>query len=187
MQFNYDAVIIGGGPAGMIAAIEAARRGLTVVILERNEKLGKKLYITGKGRCNLTNAGDRQHLIANTVRNGRFLYSSFTSFGSKELMEYVEGLGVSLVTRRGNRVFPASGKSSDIIRAFHKGLTVQLPCLIELGQRVAEIVCASGAVAAVKTVFQGECITAILLYWRQEAYHIVQPAPPVTATNWPLR
>ena len=147
---TVDVVVAGGGPAGMMAACEAARRSLRVVLLERNEKLGKKLYITGKGRCNLTNASDREALIANTVRNGRFLYSAFSAFGSRELMDYVEGLGVPLVTERGNRVFPASGKSSDVNRAFQRELG-RLGVRVELNARVSAIECSGGAVSAVRT------------------------------------
>lgn len=159
---TVDVVVVGGGPAGMMAACEAARTH-RVVLLERNEKLGKKLYITGKGRCNLTNASDREALIANTVRNGRFLYSAFSAFGSRELMDYVEGLGVPLVTERGNRVFPASGKASDVNRAFQREL-YRLGVRVELDARVSAIECTGGAVAAVRT-YDGkvfECQSAVL-------------------------
>lgn len=144
-----DVVVIGGGPAGMIAAVEAARRALRVVLLERNEKLGKKLYITGKGRCNLTNASDTDGLVANTVRNGRFLYSAFTAFGSRALMEYIESLGVPLVVERGDRIFPASGKASDVTRALRRELT-RLGSDIRLNARAMEIAAENGAVAAVR-------------------------------------
>jgi predicted Rossmann fold flavoprotein len=149
-EIEQDVVVIGGGPAGMIAAVEAARRGLAVTLLERNEKLGKKLYITGSGRCNLTNASGREELIANTVRNGRFLYSAFSTFGSGELMEYMEALGVPLIVERGNRVFPSSGKASDVTRAFTRELG-RLGVRVVLHTRVSEIVCENGMVAAVKT------------------------------------
>lgn len=144
-----DIIVIGGGPAGMMAACQAAQTN-RVILLERNEKLGKKLYITGKGRCNLTNASDREGLVAGTVRNGRFLYSAFSAFGSRDLMEYVEGLGVPLAVERGERVFPASGKSSDIIRAFTRELS-RLGVNVVLNTRVSEIICQDGAVAVVKT------------------------------------
>lgn len=149
-EIEQDAVVIGGGPSGMMAAAEAARRKLRVTLLERNEKLGKKLYITGKGRCNLCNAADLNGLIANTVHNGRFLFSAFSSFGSKELMEYVESLGVPLTVERGNRVFPASGKASDVTRAFQKELA-RLGVRVVLNARVSELMCENGAVAGVKT------------------------------------
>ncbi len=133
----------------MMAAIEAARRGLAVTLLERNEKLGKKLYITGKGRCNLTNASDREQLIANTVRNGKFLFSAFSALGSRDLMEAVERLGVPLVEERGRRVFPASYKASDITRALQNELH-RLGVRVILNARVSSIVSENGAVSAVK-------------------------------------
>ncbi len=115
-------VVIGGGPAGMIAAGNAALNGNDVILFEKNEKLGKKLYITGKGRCNLTNASDPETLIKNTIGNPYFMYSAYYSFGSERTMEFFEGLGVSLKVERGNRVFPKSDKSSDIIKALDKFL-----------------------------------------------------------------
>lgn len=113
----YKVIVIGGGAAGMMAAATAAKQGAKVLLLERNEKLGKKLYITGKGRCNLTNDSDVENLLAHVVSNSRFLYSAFYGFGSSDMMAYMENLGVPLKTERGNRVFPVSDKSSDIIRA----------------------------------------------------------------------
>jgi predicted Rossmann fold flavoprotein len=145
-----DVVVIGGGPAGMIAAAQAASRALRVVLLERNEKLGKKLYITGKGRCNLTNASDMDGLVANTVRNSRFLYSAFSAFGSRDLMTYMEGLGVPLAVERGDRVFPASGKASDVTRALQRELT-RLGVELKFNARAKEILLQNGAVAAVRT------------------------------------
>ena len=115
-------VVIGGGPAGMIAAGNAALNGNDVILFEKNEKLGKKLFITGKGRCNLTNASDPETLIKNTIGNPYFMYSAYYSFGSERTMEFFEGLGVSLKVERGNRVFPKSDKSSDIIKALDKFL-----------------------------------------------------------------
>ena len=143
-------VVAGGGPAGMMAAIQAARRGSPVTLLERNEKLGKKLYITGKGRCNLTNDGNLEHLLAHTVHNGRFLYSAFSTFGSRDLMAFAEELGVPLVVERGQRVFPASGKSSDIQRALQRELS-RLGVQVLLGQRVSGIDVEDGQVVAVRT------------------------------------
>lgn len=164
MEYQQDlpVVVVGGGPAGMMAAIQAARRGLTVTLLERNEKLGKKLYITGKGRCNLTNDGSLEHLLANTVRNGRFLYSAFSAFGSRDLMAFIEELGVPLVVERGQRVFPASGKSSDILRVLQKEIA-RLGVEVQLGQRVAAIVAQEGRVSAVRTVAGREIPCAVVV------------------------
>ena len=110
-------IIIGGGAAGCMAAIFAARNGQEVYLLEKNEKIGKKIYITGKGRCNLTNAGEMEELFEAVVHNPKFLYSAFYSFTNEQTMELFESLGVPLKTERGNRVFPVSDHSSDIIAA----------------------------------------------------------------------
>ncbi len=117
-----DLAVIGGGPAGMMAAIAAAERGAAVVLLEPNERLGKKLNITGKGRCNLTNNCPVEDLAANTPRNGRFLWGAFSRFGSAETMAFFERLGVPLKTERGNRVFPVSDRAFDVSAALEREL-----------------------------------------------------------------
>ena len=110
-------IVIGGGPAGMLASIFAAKNGHEVVVYEKNEKLGKKLFITGKGRCNITNAADMETLFDNVVTNRKFLYSAFYSFTNTDIIELLESLGVRTKVERGDRVFPVSDKSNDIIRA----------------------------------------------------------------------
>lgn len=115
-------IVIGGGTAGMMAAIAAAKEGASVLLLEKNEKLGKKIYITGKGRCNVTNACDTEDLLKNVVTNRRFLYSALYSFTNAQTMEFFEDCGVPLKTERGERVFPVSDKSSDIINGLAKRL-----------------------------------------------------------------
>ncbi len=113
-----NVIVIGGGPAGMIAAGFAAKNGNNVIIFEKNEKFGKKLFITGKGRCNVTNASDPENLIANTVGNPYFLYSAFYSFTSQDTIDFFEKeLNVPIKIERGNRAFPVSDKSGDIVRA----------------------------------------------------------------------
>ncbi len=112
-----DIVVIGGGAAGCLAAIAAARLGCSVTLLERNAKIGRKLYITGKGRCNVTNAATVQECIANTPRNPRFLTSALSQFPPEQVMAFFEELGVPLKIERGNRVFPVSDRSADIIDA----------------------------------------------------------------------
>ena len=114
--------IIGGGAAGMLCGVYAARRGHQVHILEKNEKLGKKLFITGKGRCNVTNDSDTEELFPAVMSNRKFLYSAFYTYGSRDVMEFFEEAGVPLKTERGNRVFPVSDHSSDIIRALEREL-----------------------------------------------------------------
>lgn len=110
-------IVVGAGPAGMMAAITAAQKGARVLLYEQNEKVGKKLFITGKGRCNVTNDSDCEELLTNVITNPKFLYSSFYDFDAQSCMDFFEGLGVRLKTERGNRVFPKSDHSSDIIRA----------------------------------------------------------------------
>lgn len=110
-------IVIGGGAAGAVAAIFAARNGHRVELFEKNEKIGKKLFITGKGRCNVTNAGDMDVLFDAVKSNPKFLYSAFYSFTNEQAMDFFEELGVRLKVERGNRVFPESDHSSDIIHA----------------------------------------------------------------------
>ena len=110
-------VVIGGGAAGLMAAIKAAQNGNSVTVVEKNTKPARKLLITGKGRCNLTNNCDVDTLIANMTKNGRFLYSAFSSFTPFDTMSFFENLGVKLKTERGNRVFPVSDRAVDIVDA----------------------------------------------------------------------
>ena len=115
-------IVIGGGAAGMIAAVFAARNGKEVILIEKNEKLGKKLFITGKGRCNFTNACDVEDLFANVVTNPKFLYSAFYSFSNQMVMDFFEEIGLPYKVERGNRVFPASDHSSDVIKVLEREL-----------------------------------------------------------------
>jgi len=115
-------VVVGGGAAGMMAAICAAEQGGSVILLEPNERLGKKLNITGKGRCNVTNNAELETLLANTPKNGKFLYSVFSRFDGRDTMAFFEKLGVPLKTERGNRVFPVSDRAFDISGALEKRL-----------------------------------------------------------------
>lgn len=115
-----NVVVIGGGAAGMMAAIRSASLGHRVMLLEQNEKLGKKLFITGKGRCNLTNACDISDLFSHVISNPKFLYSAFYTFSNENTIDFFESLGLKTKVERGNRVFPASDKSSDVIRALEQ-------------------------------------------------------------------
>ena len=117
-----NVIVIGGGPAGMIAALAAADKGHRVTLLEKNEKLGKKLFITGKGRCNVTNAADMEVLFANVCTNEKFLYSAFYQFDNNAIMDLLEKAGCPLKIERGDRVFPVSDHSSDVIAAFQREL-----------------------------------------------------------------
>lgn len=113
-------IVVGGGAAGMMSAIWAARSGAKVSLYEKNEKLGKKIFITGKGRCNLTNACDVEDLFRNVVTNPKFLYSAFYSFDNAQTMSFFEELGLSIKVERGDRVFPMSDHSSDVIKVLEK-------------------------------------------------------------------
>ena len=141
--------VIGGGAAGMMASIFAARRGMEVHVYEKNEKTGKKLYITGKGRCNLTNACDTEELFQNVVHNAKFLYSSFYAFTNTDIMDLIEKHGCPLKTERGNRVFPISDKSSDVIHALTAALR-KLGVEVELHEEVADVLAEDGHVTGVR-------------------------------------
>ena len=118
----YDGIIIGGGPAGMFAAITAASRGQKVLLLERNDRLGKKLLITGKGRCNVTNDCTGQEVLQNTPRNGKFLYSAMNAFPPEKTKAFFEDRGCALKTERGNRVFPVTDKAHSILDCLQQEL-----------------------------------------------------------------
>ena len=146
---SFDVTIIGGGPAGMFAAITAAQRGKSVLLLECNDRLGKKLLITGKGRCNVTNDCDSAEILQNIPRNGRFLYSAMTEFPPKRIMEFLENTGCALKTERGNRVFPVSDRSQSVLEALQKEMR-RLHVTVKTA-RVKKIVAGEQGVCAVET------------------------------------
>ena len=141
--------VIGGGPAGMMAAASAAMCGHAVTLFERNEKLGKKLFLTGKGRCNVTNAAERQEFFENIPRNPKFLYSAFSALDNAALMRLIEENGCPLKVERGNRVFPVSDHSSDVIKALERLLRKTGVCVV-LGARVGKICAENGAVSGIE-------------------------------------
>lgn len=146
---NYPLVVVGGGAAGMMAAISAARMGAKVQILERNPKVGRKLYITGKGRCNVTNHCVVEGVLAATPRNGRFLYSALNRMPPATVEKFFSDLGVELKVERGNRVFPRSDKAADIIDAlFFELRRLKVPVL---QTRATDILCRDGVVCGVNT------------------------------------
>ncbi|MGN0768609.1 MAG: NAD(P)/FAD-dependent oxidoreductase [Christensenellales bacterium] len=142
--------IIGGGAAGMMCAITAARQGGDVTVIEKNEKLGKKIYITGKGRCNLTNGTDFDGYMNNIVTNKKFLYASLKDFDSEKCMDFFESLGLKLKVERGNRVFPQSDKSSDVIKVLERELR-RLGVNVRLNEKVLKITAENGKIAEVIT------------------------------------
>lgn len=131
--------VIGGGAAGMIAAYAAAKNGHQVTLFEKNEKLGKKVYITGKGRCNITNAADLETIMANVVTNARFLYSSLNGFTNQDMIQLLNKAGLETKVERGMRVFPVSDKSSDVIKAL-SDLLYQNGVRIYLNKKVDSLI-----------------------------------------------
>ena len=140
--------VVGGGAAVMMAAVTAAQRGACVTLLEPNERLGKKLNITGKGRCNVTNNADLQTLLSNVPRNGKFLYSVFSRFDGRDAMAFFEDLGVPLKTERGNRVFPVSDRAFDVSAALERRLKALGVSIVR--DRAVSLTLTDGAVRGVK-------------------------------------
>ena len=147
-------IVIGGGAAGMMAAIAAAEKGSRVLLIEKNEKLGKKLFITGKGRCNVTNAGDMENLFANVMTNEKFLYSAFYTYDNNMVMDFLEKAGCPLKVERGDRVFPVSDHSSDVIAAFTRELKKR-DVEIRLNTEVKELLTTEKE--------EGSCVSGVLL------------------------
>lgn len=147
--WNNSVFVVGGGAAGMMAAITAAENGAQVTLLERNDRLGKKLYITGKGRCNVTNDCAPEDFFPNVPRNPRFLYSAIYAFPPREVMAWFEARGCALKTERGNRVFPQSDKSASVIDALRAELR-RLGVRV-LQERALDIVTQDGAVCGIET------------------------------------
>lgn len=141
-------IVIGAGAAGMMAACRASQCGAHVLLLEKNEKTGKKIYITGKGRCNLTNACDTEELFANVVHNPKFLYSAFYGFSNFMAMDFFESSGCRLKVERGERVFPQSDHSSDVIKALERRLR-ENGVEIRLHTEVKDVVCRNDKIAGV--------------------------------------
>lgn len=143
-----NVIVVGGGAAGMMAAVFAARNGHQVLIYEKNDRLGRKLFITGKGRCNITNASEIEELFSAVVSNPKFLYSAFYSFTNEQVIDFFETLGVKTKIERGNRVFPVSDHSSDVIGALQRELH-RLGVQISLCTEVEKICAENGAIKGV--------------------------------------
>lgn len=152
-------VVIGGGAAGMAAAIGAAQSGHSVDLYEKNEKLGKKIYITGKGRCNVTNGCDTEELFGNMVTNGKFLYSAIYGFTNFDMMDLLEESGCHLKTERGQRVFPVSDKASDVIFALERKMK-SLGVSVHLNEPVRELVLDDGVCKGIVLEKSGKKVTA---------------------------
>ncbi|MDE6276053.1 MAG: NAD(P)/FAD-dependent oxidoreductase [Clostridia bacterium] len=148
-------VVVGGGASGMLCAIMLAQNGADVTLIEKNEKLGKKLFITGKGRCNLTNDCELNDFFQNIVTNSKFMTSALYGFTPKDTMDFFENNGVKLKVERGNRVFPQSDKSSDIIKCLERALK-DYGVEVKLNTRVSDICVEDGKVCGVKTDADGK-------------------------------
>ena len=149
---KYDGIVIGGGPAGMLAAIIAAKQGSKVVLLEKNDRLGKKLLITGKGRCNITNNCTAQEVLQNIPRNSKFLFSAMNAFPPERIMSFLNESGCPLKTERGNRVFPVSDRSASVLDCLKKQLHAAGVTVIHEG--ACDILTQNSAVCGVKTSVQ---------------------------------
>jgi predicted Rossmann fold flavoprotein len=151
-------LIIGGGAAGLMAAVSAAEAGAAVTLLEKMPALGRKLLITGKGRCNVTNIADRQEFVRNLPGNGQFLYSALAAFSNRDLMDWLESHGVPLKTERGGRVFPVSDQARDVVDAFARALD-KLGVDVRTGEAVKTVTVADGQATGATTV-QGRSFEA---------------------------
>ena len=143
-------VVVGGGAAGMMSAYFCALNGEKTLLIEQNEKLGKKLYITGKGRCNVTNDCDEEEFLTNVVTNSRFMRGAIWSFPPAEVIEFLQNGGLALKTERGNRVFPLSDKSSDVIKCFERQLN-RVGVQIMLNCAVTDLIAENGQIKGVQT------------------------------------
>ncbi|MCQ2387846.1 MAG: NAD(P)/FAD-dependent oxidoreductase [Clostridia bacterium] len=146
----HNVIVIGGGASGLFAAYSSAKSGNKVILLEKNEKLGKKIYITGKGRCNLSNDVLPVDFLNNVIRNKKFLYSTIFTFSPEETKQFFNNFGLQLKTERGNRVFPNSDKASDVTKTLEKAITKE-NVVVMLNTEVKEIVAENGKIKCVKT------------------------------------
>lgn len=190
---NSDVVVIGGGAAGMLCAATAAQRGLDVILLEPNRMMGKKLRITGKGRCNVTNHCDVKTVLANIPTGGKFLYSALNRFPPEQVMALFESLGVPLKTERGNRVFPVSDKSGDIVAALERymeqsgvqvinrsatGLQIEDGAITGVRTRGGVIACRNAVICTGGLSYPLTGSTGDGLKFAQQAGHTISPCRP---------
>lgn len=143
-------IVIGGGPAGMMAAIASAKKGNEVILIEKMQSLGRKLCITGKGRCNITSSLEMEEFIKNTPGNGMFLYSSFNNFTNKDIISFLNQEGLQVKEERGNRIFPITDRASDVLNCFIKKLN-KLNVKIMLNTRVTEIIIENNIIVGIRT------------------------------------
>ena len=170
-------IVIGGGPAGMIAAISSAKSGNKVILIEKNNILGKKMLITGKGRCNITSSLDMDEFIKNIPGNGKFLYSSFQNFTNKDIINLLKENGLEVKQERGNRIFPVTDKAQSVVDCFEREIKKYPNIEIKLNTEVKEICTENGAVTGVK-IENGKLINSekVILATGGKSY-------PVTGSN----
>lgn len=160
METTYDVIVVGAGTSGLMAAISAAEYGAKVLLIEKNKKAGKKLLMTGGGRCNVTNNRPVDDLIAHIPGNGKFLYSTFSQWNNFDIMEFFESQGVHLKEEDHGRMFPVTNKSKTIIEALIHRLN-ELNVTMLFGTRVEKLVHSDGKIYGVRTEFeefQSSCV-----------------------------
>ena len=165
--------VVGGGPAGMMAAAQAAAQGYETILLEKNEKLGKKLFISGKGRCNVTNSCDMVDFFENIAHNSSFCYSAVYTFPPELTMNLIEEQGVPLKIERGGRVFPVSDKSSDVIKALERYVR-QAGAEIRLNTRLENIFTADGKITGIQ--YDGK-VRSCDGFWQWAVHHMFLQDP----------
>jgi len=151
-------IVIGGGPAGIMSAISSAQNGNDVILIEKNNSLGKKILITGKGRCNITSSLEMEDFIKNVPGNGRFLYSVFQNFTNKDIIKIIETNGIKVKEERGNRIFPVTDRAQDVLDCFIKELKKYKNIQIKTGTKVCKIIVENDEVVGIETV-EGQKIT----------------------------
>ena len=154
-----NVIVVGGGAAGMMAAYSAAENGAQVTLYEKNEKLGKKIYITGKGRCNVTNDCEPDNFFENIVSNSKFMFSAYYGFDNTQVIAMLQNEGCNLKTERGNRVFPVSDHSSDIINTLHR-IMKKLNISIKLNSKVKNILISN-------VIIIEKIVLVLLIIWVQ--------------------
>lgn len=164
-------IVVGGGPAGMFAAITAAKNGNQVLLLEKNEKLGKKLYITGKGRCNLTNDTDPDEFLNNVVVNSKFLFGAINALSPQDVKDFFESNGCKVKTERGNRVFPQSDKASDVSKTLLKVLD-KYGVEVRLNTPVIRILIEGNKVLGVDTEYEFIASNSVIICTGGRSYHL---------------
>ena len=143
-------IVVGGGPAGMMSAIASAEKNNEVIIIEKMNSLGRKLLITGKGRCNITSSLEMEDFIKNTPGNGMFLYSAYQKYTNKDIVDFLKKQGLEVKEERGNRIFPVTDKSLDVLKCFEKKLN-RLKVKIMLNTKVTDVLVENNSVKGVRT------------------------------------